>query len=120
MLPPNSLSALARRGISPSRPRNPATTRGLDWLIGQRKKWYELREQVRGLKAGDLVAVLGKGIGIVESADSDDVHVLMWNKLTLRMPRKKVVGNGQNYRWESDATETFCRRMPLGHGTAAG
>jgi hypothetical protein len=82
---------------------------GFDWLIEQRKKWYELRAQERTLKAGDRVAVLGKGIGVVASADSDEVHVRMWNKLTLRMPRKNIVWDRQNYRWESDGAETFAR-----------
>jgi len=87
---------------------NPA---GLDRLVEQRKKWYELREQERRLKVGDRVAVLGKGIGMVESTDSDHVHVLMWNKLTLRMPRKQVVWSRQNWRWESDGAGTSHQRM---------
>jgi len=85
---------------------NPA---GLDRLVEQRKKWYELGERERTLKAGDRVAVLGKGIGVVASADSDNVHVRMWNKLTLRMPRKNIVWDRQNWRWESDGAETFAR-----------
>jgi len=57
--------------------------------------------------------VLGKCIGIVESADSDDVHVRMWNRLALRVPRKDIVWNRQNYQWESDGTGPFVQRMPL-------
>ena len=85
---------------------NPA---GLDRLVEHRKQWYSQREQERTLKVGDRVAVLGKGIGIVESADSDDVHIRMWNKLTLRTPRRRIVWDRQNYRWESDGAETFAR-----------
>jgi len=85
---------------------NPA---GLDRLVEQRKKWYELREQERTLKAGDRVAVLGKGIGVVAHADDNYVRVRLWNKLTMWMRRKNVAWNQQNWRWEADATGTFAR-----------
>ena len=85
---------------------------GLDLLIEKRKRWYSYRAEERRLKGGDRVAVIGQGIGVVASADSDNVHVLMWNKVTLRIPRKRVVWNGQNWRWEADATGTFAQRMP--------
>jgi hypothetical protein len=57
------------------------------------------------------VAVLGMGIGVVASADTGDVRVVMWNKVTLRIPRKRVGWSRQNWRWEADATGTFTRRM---------
>ena len=85
---------------------NPA---GLDRLVEQRKKWYELREQERSLKSGDRVAVLGKGIGVVAHADDNYVRVRLWNKLTMWMRRKNVAWNQQNWRWEADATGTFAR-----------
>jgi len=85
---------------------NPA---GLDRLVEQRKKWYELREQERRLKVGDRVAVLGKGIGMVESADNNEVGVRMWNRVYLLFSRKQIRWNRQNWRWEADATGTFAR-----------
>jgi len=48
---------------------------------------------------------------VAASVDSDNVHLLLWNKLTLRMPRKQVVWSRQNWRWESDGTGTFHQRM---------
>jgi hypothetical protein len=84
---------------------------GFDWLVEKRKRWYSSREQERRLKAGDRVAVLGIGIGVVASADTNDVHVLMWNRVTLRISRKRVVWSRQNWRWEGAATGTFTRRM---------
>ncbi len=84
---------------------------GFDWLVEKRKRWYSYREQERRLKAADRVAVLGIGIGVVASADTDDVHVLMWNKVTLRLPRRQVVWSRQNWRWEGTATGTFTRRI---------
>jgi preprotein translocase subunit YajC len=87
---------------------NPA---GLDWLVEQRKKWYELREQERRLKVGDRVAVLGRGIGMVAHTDDNYVRVRLWNKLTMWMRRKNVAWNQQNWRWEADATGTFARKM---------
>ncbi len=82
---------------------------GLDWLVEKRKRWYSYREEDRRLKAGDRVAVLGKGIGVVEHVDGNGVHVLMWNLVTLKFPRKQVVWSRQNWRWESDATGSFAR-----------
>jgi hypothetical protein len=84
---------------------------GFDWLIEKRKRWYSYRQRDRRLKAGDRVAVLGMGIGVVASADTSDVHVLMWNKVTLRIPRKRVVWSRRNWRWEGAAPGTFTRRI---------
>jgi len=84
---------------------------GFDWLMEKRKRWYSYRQQERTLKAGDRVAVLGIGIGVVASADTSDVHVLMWNKVTLRIPRKRVGWSRQNWRWEGTATGSFTRKM---------
>lgn len=74
-----------------------------DWLIEKRKRWYSYRQQDRTLKAGDHVAVLGIVIGVVASADTNDVHVLMWNKVTLGIPRKRVGWSRQDWRWEGTA-----------------
>ncbi len=87
---------------------NPA---GLDCLVERRKKWYELREQERNLKAGDRVAVLGKGIGVVASADNNEVGVRMWSRVYLVFSRKQIRWDRQNWRWESDGTGTFHQRM---------
>jgi hypothetical protein len=84
---------------------------GFEWLMEERKRWYSYREQERRLKAGDRVAVLGMGIGVVASADISDVYVLMWNKVTLRIPRKRVVWSRRNWRWEGTTAGSFTRKM---------
>jgi hypothetical protein len=92
---------------------------GLDFLIKKRKRWYSYREEERRPKAGDRVAVLGKGIGVIEHVDGKDVHILMWNKLTLRVPRKQIVWNQQNWRWETHAIGTFARGCHAAHSPQA-
>jgi hypothetical protein len=82
---------------------------GFDFLVEKRKRWYSYREPDCTLTAGDRVAVLGTGVGVVASADTNDVHVLMWNKVTLRIPRRRVGWNRQNWRWESDGTRSVAR-----------
>jgi hypothetical protein len=48
-------------------------------------------DDVINLKVGDRVAVTGKGTGVVEHVDDNNVRVVMRNKLALRMQRKKIV-----------------------------
>jgi hypothetical protein len=84
---------------------------GFDWLIERRKRWYSYRGPDRALSAGDRVAVLGMGIGVVASTDISHLDVLMWNKVTLRLPRKRVIWSRRNWRCEADATGTFAREM---------
>ena len=50
---------------------------------------------------GDRVAVLGRGIAVVEHADDTEVHVLLWNKTILGMRRNDIAWNRQNMRWEA-------------------
>ena len=63
---------------------------GFDW-IAERHRWRcSCREKERNLKVGDRVAVTGKGTGVVEHVDDNDVCVVMRDKLALRIPRKQV------------------------------
>jgi hypothetical protein len=73
---------------------------GLDYLIKTRKEYYIRCQQERTLKKGDRVAVLGRGIAVVEQADDKEALVVLWNRLVLRIARKDVVLNQQNMRWE--------------------
>jgi hypothetical protein len=75
---------------------------GFEWLVERRKRWYWYREENRNLKTGDRVAVLHTGIGVVASADTSDVHVLMGNKTMRRIPRVSIEWSRPNRRWESD------------------
>jgi hypothetical protein len=42
---------------------------GLDYLIERSKQYYDRRRQERTLKKGDRVAILGRGIAVVEQVD---------------------------------------------------
>src|ERR1019366_7680749 len=46
---------------------------GLDYLIKTRQEYYVRRQWERTLKKGDRVAVLGRGIAVVEQADDKEV-----------------------------------------------
>jgi hypothetical protein len=49
------------------------------------------------------VAILGRGIAVVEQTDDKEVSVVLWNRLVLRIARKEIVLNQQNMRWECEA-----------------
>ena len=53
---------------------------------------------------GDRVAILGRGIAVVEHADEREVHALLRNRIMLRMRRNDVAWNQQNLRWEAEAS----------------
>jgi len=76
---------------------------GLDYLIKTRKEYYVRRQRERTLKRGDRVAVLGRGIAVVEQTDDKEVLAVLWNRLVLRIARKDMVLNQQNLRWECEA-----------------
>jgi hypothetical protein len=76
---------------------------GLDYLIKTRKDYYVRRQRERTLKKGDRVAVLGRGIAVVEQTDDKEALVVLWNSHALRIARKDIVLNQQNMRWEYEA-----------------
>ena len=76
---------------------------GLDYLIKTRKEYYVRRQWERTLKKGDRVAVLGRGIAVVEQTDDNEALVVLRNRLVLRIARKDIVLNQQNMRWECEA-----------------
>jgi hypothetical protein len=51
---------------------------------------------------GDRVAVLGRGIAVVEHADDAEVHALLRSRTVVRMRRKEIAWNRQNMRWEAE------------------
>jgi preprotein translocase subunit YajC len=73
---------------------------GLDYLIRTRKEYYVRRQRERTLKKGDRVAVLGHGIAVVEQVDGKEVHVVLGDRIVLRIARKEIALNEQNMRWE--------------------
>jgi preprotein translocase subunit YajC len=75
---------------------------GLDYLIERSKQYHERRRQERTLKKGDRVAVLGRGIAVIEHADETEVHALLRNRIMLKMRRRDIVRSRQNIRWEAE------------------
>ena len=74
---------------------------GLDYLIGKRTQYYARRQRDRTLMRGDRAAVLGRGIAVVEQADSKWIHAVVWNKCELRIARKCIRWDKRNMRWET-------------------
>ena len=73
----------------------------MDYLVAKRTEYYVRRQRDRTLMKGDRVAVLGRGIAVVEHADDAEVHALLGNKTLLRMRRNDIAWNRQNMRWEA-------------------
>jgi hypothetical protein len=76
---------------------------GLDCLIEARKEYYVRHQQGRTLKKGDRVAVLGRGIAVVEQTGDREVVVVLWSKNVIMIDRKHISWNDQNMRWECEA-----------------
>jgi hypothetical protein len=74
---------------------------GLDYLIEIGKQYYVRRQRDRTIKKGDRVAVLGRGIAVVEQVGEKKVHAVLWNRSVLTIQRKEVVWDEQNMRWEA-------------------
>jgi len=74
----------------------------LDLLVQRCKSWYARRQQERRIKRGDRVAILGRGIAVVQAFNRTDVDVLLWNRTKLRIGRKQIVWDEGNARWETD------------------
>ena len=63
---------------------------GLDYIISLRHNHYFRQQQERMLKKGDRVALLGQGIAVVERTDDKEASVVLWNRLVVRIARKKT------------------------------
>jgi hypothetical protein len=74
---------------------------GLDYLIGKRTQYYVRRQRDRTLMKGDRLAVLGRGISVVEQVDDKWIQAVVLNKCVLRIARKHISWNDQNMRWET-------------------
>jgi hypothetical protein len=72
------------------------------YLIRDRTRYYVRRQRDRTLMRGDRVAVLGRGIAVVEQADDTEVHAMLSNRIILRMPRKDIAWDRQSMRWEAE------------------
>jgi len=76
---------------------------GLDHLIERSKQHHDRRRHERALNKGDRVAILGRGIAVVEQVGGKEVHVVLWNRSMLRIGRKEIVWDEGNGRWEARA-----------------
>jgi preprotein translocase subunit YajC len=77
--------------------------KGLDYIISIRRKHYIRQQQERTLRKGDRVALLRRGIAVVQQADREVAVVALGNGVSLRIARKNIVLNKQNMRWECEA-----------------
>jgi hypothetical protein len=50
----------------------------------------------------DRVAILRRGILVIEHADETEVHALLRSRIMVRMRRNEIVWNWQNTRWEAE------------------
>jgi hypothetical protein len=93
---------------------------GLDYLIERSTQDHDRRQQERTLKKGDRVAVLGRGIAVVEHVDSKWIQAVVWNKCALRIARKEIVWDERNMRWEtnpSSVSQTKPKAMSVARNT---
>jgi preprotein translocase subunit YajC len=75
---------------------------GLDYLIKTRNEYYVRSQRERSLEKGDRVAVLGRGIAVVEQTNDEEASIMLGNGLILKIARKNIVLNQQNMRWECE------------------
>jgi hypothetical protein len=73
---------------------------GLDYIISLRGEHYLRQQEQRNLRKGDRVALLGRGLAVVEQIDNKDAVVTLGTRHVLRIPRQKIVLNQLNRRWE--------------------
>ena len=82
-------------------------TNGLDYIISLRGEHYLRQQEERNPKKGDRVALLGRGIAVIEQIDSKDAVVVLGTRHVLRIPRKEIALNQQNRRWECESKVGF-------------
>jgi hypothetical protein len=83
---------------------------GVDLLAQRSKDWYARRREERRIKPGDRVAVLGHGIAVVEQADHNQVHALLWNMVRVRIDCTDIRWDEQNMRWEAAVVTAMSKR----------
>ncbi len=73
---------------------------GLDYIISLRGEHYLRQQEQRNLRKGDRVALLGRGIGVVQQVDDVAAVVVLGNRVCLHVARKDIYLNKRNMRWE--------------------
>jgi hypothetical protein len=74
---------------------------GLDFLTHRGGGWYVRRKQRRTIERGDRVAILGRGIGVVEHADGTRVFAVLGKRERVRFLRRDISWNDTYSRWEA-------------------
>jgi hypothetical protein len=64
-------------------------TEGLDYIISLRGEHYLRQQEERNPKKGDRVALLGRGIAVVERVDEKEALVRLGNTRVLTIPARK-------------------------------
>jgi hypothetical protein len=77
---------------------------GLEFLMSRGQDWYARRKQERAINNGDRIAVLGRGIALVEQVTDEHVRAVLWNRATLRMSLTEITWDERNMRWEATPT----------------
>jgi hypothetical protein len=65
---------------------------GLDYLIEIGKEYYARRQRDKILKQGDRVAILGRGIAVVEQVGGKWIQAVVLNRCVLRIPASTLAG----------------------------
>jgi hypothetical protein len=82
---------------------------GLDYIISLRVEHYLRQQEERRLKKGDRVALLGRGIAVVEQGDEKEAVVVMGSGDAFRIAHKDLVLSQRNLRWECEAKPQLLR-----------
>jgi hypothetical protein len=73
---------------------------GVDYLLTSRKQVYERLLQERTIRPGNRIALRGRGIAVVVSADEESVTAMLGGRFPVRFARNEAVLDRQNMRWE--------------------
>jgi preprotein translocase subunit YajC len=84
-------------------------TEGLDYIISLRVEHCLRQQEERKLKKGDRVALLGRGIAVVQQVDHKAAVVVLGNRVSLKIARREIVLNKQNMRWECETKAQLLR-----------
>lgn len=82
---------------------------GLELIVQRCKTWYIRRAQERCIQPGDRIALLGRGIAVVNYADELEIHASLWNREALSIMRKHIVWDEENMRWETRYRAIRCQ-----------
>lgn len=105
------ISVLGEEGIAPLWAKEFGyNAAAIDRLLERCRTWYGRRAQERRIKCGDRLAVLGRGIAVVERFEDSCVCALLWNRSLVRIERNHIVWDAGNGRWEAASVGVWKRR----------